>query len=130
MVLLAMVLGLVLGASAVGLTWFVHGHTLAAAPSPTDASTDAAAACATLARVPALSSPAFDVPSPEGVSSGVFRLAGAASLAQAAQAEDAHYKSLSDALNRASQVIAAAGDGAGDEELTALADARAACVNH
>jgi hypothetical protein len=131
MVLLAMVLGLVLGASAVGLTWFVHGRTMFAGQFPaTDASTDAAAACATLARVPPLSSPDFETPSPEGVSSGVFRLAGAASLAQAAEAEDAHYKALSDALDRANQMVAGAGDGASDEELAALADARAACVNH
>jgi hypothetical protein len=131
MVLLAVVLGLVLGAGAVGLTWFVHGNTLSVAQLPTtDASTDAAAACATLARVPELSSPDFVRQSPQGVPDGVFRLAGAASLAQAAEAEDVHYKALSDALDRASQAVAGMSGTSDGAAVAALDDARAACVNH
>jgi hypothetical protein len=131
MVLVAVVLGLVLGAGAVGMTWFMHGNSLSAMQLPTtDAGTDAAAACATLDSVPALASPAFARQSPQGVPDGVFRLAGAASLAQAAEAEDVHYKSLSDALNRANQVVGGMGDTHDIAAVTALANARTACVNH
>jgi hypothetical protein len=130
MVLVAVVLGLVLGAGAVGMTWFMHGSTLSVAQVPTtDAGTDAAAACATLARVPDLASPAFDRLSPQGVPTGVYRLAGAAALASSAESEDAHYTPLSDALNKANQVVGGAADHRSDAAVSALANARAACFN-
>jgi hypothetical protein len=54
LVLIALVLGLILGAGAVGLMWFVSSHgTGALELSTTDTSLDATTACADLARVPA-----------------------------------------------------------------------------
>lgn len=130
LVLLALVLGLVLGATAVGLVWFVSGRTASATELPnTDAGTDAVAACATLARVPPLASAAFAYQSPQGVPVGIYRLAGAASLAEAAQAEDSHYKPLSDALANVTRVLEQTFDRAGPQATQALAAARAACAN-
>ncbi|HEX4702490.1 MAG TPA: hypothetical protein VH352_10220 [Pseudonocardiaceae bacterium] len=130
-VLVALVLGLVLGAGAVGLTWFVAGGTATAARQPTTAaSLDAATACADLARLPAPSSPSFTVLAVQGAPDGVFRLAGAAVLAQAAEAEDAHYKPLSDAINNADRLVEQWVDASsGPQARNALAAARAACVN-
>src|SRR5882757_8555854 len=130
LVLIALMLGLVLGAGAVGMTWFVRHATIAQHLPVTDASLDAATACADLDRVPAPSSPAFTVLTVQGTPDAVVRLAGAAVLAQAAEAEDVHYKPLSDALNNADRLVEQwvderSGPAAGD----ALAAARAACVH-
>ena len=130
LVLLAIVLGVILGATAVGMIWFVSGRNASATElPPTDAATDATAACATLARVPALSSPAFRDPTPQGVPAGSYQLAGAASLATAAKSEDSRYAALSDALNKASLVIGRRFDLTGRQSTIALADARAACAD-
>jgi hypothetical protein len=127
LVLLALVLGLVLGATAVGMIWFVSGRSASAAElPPADAVSDATAACATLASVPALSSPAFSDPTPQGVPAGSYQLAGAASLASAAKSEDSRYAALSDALNNASMIIGRQFD---HQAVIALADARAACAD-
>jgi hypothetical protein len=129
LVLVALVLGLVLGATAVGMVWFVAGRTAYATELPdTTAGTDAAAACATLARVPPLSSSAFADRSPLGVPAGVYRLAGAASLAQAAKAEDSHYSPLSEALSRANLVIGQQSR-TGRQAKDSLDSARAACAD-
>jgi hypothetical protein len=128
LVLVALVLGLVLGATAVGLVWFVSGHAAAASELPqTDASTAAAAACATLATVPPPGSPAFADRSPQGVPAGVYRLTGAASLAEVAQTEDAHYKPLSDALAKVTRLLARTSDTVAPQAAQALTEARAAC---
>lgn len=127
LVLIALMLGLVLGAGAVGMTWFVRHATVAQHLPITDASLDAATACADLARVPAPSSPAFTV---QGAPDAVVRLAGAAVLAQAAEAEDVHYKPLSDALNNADRLVEQWQDErSGPAASNALAAARAACVH-
>jgi hypothetical protein len=125
LVLVALVLGLVLGATAVGMVWFVSGRTASATELPnTTASSDAAAACAILARVPALPSTAFTDQSPQGV----YRLTGAASLAQAAKSEDSHYSALSMAMSRVNQEVVR-GAASGGQLTTALANARAACAD-
>jgi hypothetical protein len=129
LVIVALVLGLVLGAAAVGMVWFVAGRAANATELPsTSAATDAAAACATLARVPPLSSAAFADRSPSGVPSGVYRLAGAASLAQAAEAEDSHYAALSAALSRANLVIGRQSQ-TGQQAEDVLEQARTACAD-
>ncbi|HEY3607905.1 MAG TPA: hypothetical protein VGL06_10425 [Pseudonocardiaceae bacterium] len=130
LVLVALMLGLVLGAGAVGLTWFVRHATGSQHLPITDASLDAATACADLARVPAPSSPTFTVLAVQGAPDAVFRLSGAAALAQAAQAEDLHYKALSDALNNADRLVEQWRDErSGPAASNALAAARAACVH-
>ena len=129
LVLLALVLGLVLGATAVGLVWLVAGRTAAAIGVPeTNASTDAFAACATLATVPQPGTAAFADQSSQGVPAGIYRLTGAASLAEAAQAEDSQYRALSDALTRVTQVLDRTFDAVTPEAAQALASARAACA--
>ncbi len=128
LVLVALVLGLVLGASAVGMLWLVAGHTSSLIGVPaTDASTDAVAACATLASVPSPGTAAFTDQSPQGMPAGIYRLTGAASLAEAAQAEDAHYRPLSDALNRVTAVLEQTFDAVTPQAAQALRDAQAAC---
>jgi hypothetical protein len=120
LVILALVLGLVLGATAVGMIWFLSGHTRAAAvDTPTEASRDAQAACALLVKVPLPSVPDF-------TGQGGYQLAGAASLADAATTADPHYRPLSDALTEANAAVGQypAGQRASD----ALANARAACA--
>jgi hypothetical protein len=118
LVLVALVLGLVLGAATVGMIWFVSGRTAAATELPnTTASSDAAAACAILA-----GSSAFAERSPQGL----YRLTGAASLAQAANSEDSHYAPLSTALSRVNQVLGH-GVAPGAQLTMALDRARAAC---
>jgi hypothetical protein len=130
MVLLALVLGLVLGATAVGLVWFMSGSTASATElRATDAGTDAAAACATLARVPPLASAAFADQSAQGVPAGIFRLAGAASLAEAATMEDSRYRALSDALTRVSDVLGQTVTTVTPQATQALNAARAACAD-
>jgi pyruvate/2-oxoacid:ferredoxin oxidoreductase alpha subunit len=122
LVLVALVLGLVLGATAVGMVWFVSGRTASATELPnTTASSDAAAACAILAGLPQLS---FADQSPQGQ----YRLTGAASLAQAAQAEDSHYTALSMALSRVNQVLVRR-VATGTQLTVALDSARAACAD-
>lgn len=128
LVLAALVLGLVLGATAVGLVWFLAGHTASVTGLPqTDASTEAAAACATLATVPAPGSGAFADQSPQGVPAGIYRLTGAASLAEVAQAEDSHYKPLSDALTRATQVLEQTFDAVTPQATQAMDEAKMIC---
>ncbi|HEX3591607.1 MAG TPA: hypothetical protein VHV74_18460 [Pseudonocardiaceae bacterium] len=108
LVLLALVLGLVLGGTTVGMIWFVSGRSASAVElQPSTARLDAAAACATLARVSATRT-----------ADGGDLLVGAASLASAAQAADVRYSTLAAALHRAT----------GTHGTTALADARAACA--
>jgi hypothetical protein len=108
LVLLALVLGLVLGGTTVGMIWFVSGRSASAVEhQPSAARMDASAACATLARVS----------SPRTVDGGGL-LVGAASLASAAQAADVRYSALASALHRAT----------GTHSTAALADARAACA--
>lgn len=121
LVLVALVLGLVLGAAAVGLTWFVSGRTAAATElPPSDPGTDAVSACAALARIPAAAVAADRSPA-------YYRLAGAASLAQAAAAGDAHYRSLADALTK---VVDDANHSLDDTQAArAMAAARAACAD-
>jgi hypothetical protein len=129
LVLVALMLGLVLGAGAVGMTWFVRHATGSQHLPITDASLDAATACADLARVPA-PSPSFTVLAVQGAPDAVVRLAGAAVLAQAAEAEDVHYKPLSDALNTADRLVEQWQDErSGPAASNALAAARAACVH-
>jgi hypothetical protein len=130
LVLIALMLGLVLGAGAVGLTWFVRHATGSQHLPITDAGLDAATACADLARLPAPSSPAFTVLAVQGAPDAVYRLSGAAVLAQAAEAEDVHYKPLSDALNNAERLVEQwQDDRSGPAAGNALAAARAACVH-
>jgi hypothetical protein len=130
LVLIALMLGLTLGAGAVGMTWFVRHATIAENLPVTDASLDAATACADLARVPAPSSPAFTVLAVQGAPDAVVRLAGAAVLAQAAAAEGVHYKPLSDALNKADRLVEQWRDErSGPAAGNALTAARAACVH-
>lgn len=120
LVILALVLGLILGATAVGMIWFLHGHSTAAAfMMPTAARRDAQAACALLEKVPPLSTSGVD-------DQGGDRLASAASLANAATASDPHYRALSDALTQANVKIGKCP--AGREASVALANARAACA--
>jgi hypothetical protein len=127
LVLIALMLGLVLGAGAVGMTWFVRHATIAQHLPVTDASLDAATACADLARVPA---PASTVLTVQGTPDAVVRLSGAAVLAQAAEAEDVHYKPLSDALNNADRLVEQwVDERSGPAAGNALAAARAACVH-
>ena len=128
LVMVALVLGLVLGATAVGLVWFVAGHTASATGLPqTDAGTEAAAACATLATVPAPGTAAFADQSPQGMPAGIYRLTGAASLAEVAQTEDSHYKPLSDALTRVTQMLEQTFDAVTPQATQALAEAKVAC---
>ena len=130
LVLIALLLGLVLGAGAVGLTWFVRHATGSQHLPITDASLDAATACADLARLPAPSSPSFTVLAVQSAPDAVYRLSGAAVLAQAAVAEDVHYKPLSDALNNAERLVEQWQDErSGPAAGNALAAARAACVH-
>jgi hypothetical protein len=131
LVLIALMLGLVLGAGTVGLTWFVRHATGGHHMLPnTDAGLDAATACADLARVPSPSSPTFTVLAVQGAPDAVFRLSGAAALAKAAEAEDIHYKPLSDALNNADRLVEQWQDeSSGPAASDALAAARAACVH-
>ncbi|HEX5407383.1 MAG TPA: hypothetical protein VFX16_34350 [Pseudonocardiaceae bacterium] len=111
LVVLALVLGLVLGATAVGMIWFVSGRSASATEiPPTNAAADAMAACASLARVPAT----ID-------RSAKDRLAGAAALAMAAQAADRRYTVLADALHQADL-------SAGRQQESALNAARTACA--
>jgi hypothetical protein len=120
LVLVALVLGLVLGATAVGMVWFVSGRTASATELPnTTASSDAAAACAILAGVPS-----FPSQSPQGV----YRLTGAVSLAQAAKSEDSHYAPLSIAISHVNQVFVD-GVATGTQLVIALDNARAACAD-
>jgi hypothetical protein len=121
----ALVLGLVLGAGAVGLTWFISDRTASAAELPaTDATLDAQTACADLARVSGTSAAQFAVPD------AFYRLAGAAALAQAAEDEDVYYKPLSDAMNKAERLVALWVDASDSQQAgDALAAARTACVN-
>lgn len=98
----ALVLGLVLGAGAVGLTWFL---TVASAAVPIDgaATRDAAAACSALARVPDLT---FPITADD--SAGLDRLSAAALLAEAAGGGDSRYRALSGALRTAADVAQSA----------------------
>lgn len=122
LVLVALVLGLVLGAAAVGLTWFVSGRTAAATElPPSDAGTDAVTACAALARIPTVAV------SSAGRSPAYYRLAGAASLAQAAAAGDARYRSLADALTKVVDIAQRSLDDT--QAARAMDSARAACAN-
>lgn len=131
LVLVALVLGLVLGAGMVGLSWFVNGRAVNLTPMPvSQASMDAAAACAALARVPALESPEGVAAAGPGAQVDLMRLSGAASLASAAGSADTQYRSLSSALNEAAQVIVRRVDAHGTHPDAALAAARAACVRH
>jgi hypothetical protein len=101
-VLLALVLGLVLGAGAVGLSWFL---TVASGAEPMEgaAPRDAASACSALARVPDLSFPITG-----GDAAGLSRLSAAALLAESASAEDSRYRTLSDALRTAADTAESA----------------------
>lgn len=122
LVILALVLGLILGATTVGMIWFLHGHSTASAfAMPTAASRDAQAACALLKKVPPLSTSGFST------GQGGYRLASAASLAKAATASDPHYRALSDALTQAK--VAIGQYPAGREVSVALANARAVCAD-
>ena len=129
LVLIALVLGLVLGAGAVSMTWFVSRHAATAGQlSTTDAGLDATTACADLGRVPAPSGPSFTVLAVQGAPDAIARLAGAAALASAAAAEDTHYQPLADALNNADRQVEAWHDeSSGPQALEALTAARAAC---
>lgn len=120
LVILALLLGLILGATAVGMIWFLSGHTTAAAAdTSTEASRDAWAACALLVKVPSPSTPDF-------AGQGGYQLAGAASLAEAATAADPHYRALSDALTQANDLVGQYP--VGQRASAALANARAACA--
>jgi len=125
LVLLALVLALVLGATAIGMIWFVSGRSASATELPaTDAGTHAIAACVSLAKVPALSSAAFT-----DRSAGSDHLARAASLARAAKSEDPRYAALSAALTEAELVIDQHGAGlTARRAVAALDNARAACA--
>jgi len=131
LVSVALLLGLVLGAGGVSLTWFVSRHAAYASQFPTtSASLDAMTACADLARVPVPSSPTVTVLAVQGAPDAIARLSGAAALAQAAAAEDTHYQPLSDALNDADRLVEAWHDqNSGSQASNALAAARAACVH-
>lgn len=134
LVLIALVLGLVLGAGAVGMTWFVSRHASQnGQPPATDAAVDAVTACADLARVPNATgqSEATDTVFAVQVTPGaITRLAGAATLAQAAAAEDSHYRQLADTLATADRLVEAwPNDASGQAARTALTNARAACAH-
>jgi hypothetical protein len=125
--LVAIVLGLVLGAGAVGLTWFVTTRPVHETQSSgDDAQFDGWAACTALNRVPDLGLSASSATAQNSV---FLQLSGAAALAQAASAMNSHYQKLSDALRNAEEVIVAS---YGSDPLragSALANARVACAS-
>jgi hypothetical protein len=129
--LLAIVLGLVLGAGAVGLTWFMTARSAAEARWAGDnALSDARAACTALGRVPDLGSFAAPAEGSSGANSMFYQLSGAAYLAQAAGTMDANYQPLSDALRNADQVIKQNYPANPALVSAALVSARAACASH
>ena len=125
LVLLALVLGLVLGAGAVSLTWFMSRHAAGGGQTTTVASLDATTACADLARVPS-AAPVLAVQAAPGA---LARLSGAVTLAQAAADEDTHYQGLASALNNADRLVVAwPDDSDGTQVRAALSEiGRASC---
>ena len=131
LVLIALVLGLVLGAGAVGMVWFVRHTSSSSHQIPrTDAAVDAVTACADLARVPAPTASADTVLAVQIAPGAITRLSGAATLAQAAAAEDNHYQQLADAISPADRLVEAwPDDASGQAARNALTSARAACAH-
>lgn len=131
LVLIALFLGLVLGAGAVGMIWFVRHTSSSSHQIPrTDAAVDAVTACADLARVPASSPSADTMLAVQVTPAAITRLAGAATLAQAAATEDVHYRPLADAMTTADRLVEAwPNDASGQAADVALANARTACAN-
>jgi hypothetical protein len=124
LVLVALVLGLVLGAGAVSLTWFMSRHASNTGQITTDAALDATTACADLDRVPS----AVTVLVVQETPGALARLSGAVTLAQAAAAEDTHYQRLADVLDNADRLVVAWPDATnGNDADAALTAARVAC---
>jgi len=129
LVLIALLLGLVLGAGTVGMVWFVRHTSSSSHQIPrTDAAVDAVTACADLARVPVSPESADTMLAVQIAPGAITRLAGAATLAQAAATEDTHYRPLADAISTADRLVEA-DDASGQAARDALANARTACAH-
>ncbi|UQS22909.1 hypothetical protein L1857_08805 [Amycolatopsis thermalba] len=113
LVMVALVVGLVVGAGAVGLVWIGSG--------PDAAGSDAEAACAAVARTTALD--------PQTQYAGFQRWGAAAQLAAAAAEQEPRYRTLADALQAPVDIVMRSFAAAGPEFDAAVARARSACAD-